>query len=114
MPTEQEWTDEVLELRRTISRQQLLISNQRARDKQTKIVRLGLVAGQYADQVDPSAEADKVREFMGVADEDFQKVVTTLRWYADRRNYVLNATSLSAPVMDDKGAKAMEALKLIS
>jgi hypothetical protein len=97
-------------LRDLVRRQQTVISQQRFEIQRVKHIRLGLVAGQHIEAIDPNLEAERVEEWAGLAGEHFQDMIRALRFYAKAANYEGGLVSLVAL---DQGARARELLRAL-
>lgn len=75
--------EELLALRRTVSRQQHFIGNQRARERAVRRTRLALVSGSHAAQVDPQAEEAKAATFLTGAEDSYRILLRALKYYAE-------------------------------
>lgn len=97
------------ELKRKINQQQAVISQQRANIAELKRTRVALVAGQYAQEVDPKAEAIKAHAFNSTFGDEFKTLILALRFYGSTATY----TGTPPPIAADLGAKARASLKAI-
>ena len=71
------------ELRKKVNAQGLVIQQQRELIRVLKATKVALVAGRFAADVDPYAEADKSKDFTRTPIEIFNRTLTTLREYAN-------------------------------
>lgn len=104
------------EAKKTIVAQQILISQQRAALKRQHNARLAIVAGQYADQINPDAEALKQVAMTPSVELEFKLLIDVLKFYGNDNNYKNGGgvLSIGSEVMKDRGEKARQVLNKIA
>lgn len=82
MPTIGELIAENANLRKTVGAQGVMIQQQREAIKRVRATKIALVAGRFAAEVDPTAEANRAKEFITPPIESFARMLTVLEHYS--------------------------------
>lgn len=96
--TPQQLATTIATLRKRVNAQGLVIQQQRELIRMLKATKVALVAGRFAADVDPYAEADKSKDFTRTPIEIFNRTLTALRQSASSPE---NTTARA--VLDDIG-----------
>lgn len=86
MPTIEEIIEENAALRKNLRAAQAMISTQRETIKRVKATRLAIVSGGFVEEVNPTAEVEKVSEFIKDAESTYSEMVAALKFYSDAKN----------------------------